>query len=374
MSGLSRREFLQAALVALCPDGLAGGRYLGTVPFEGADRYPPFHMLTASGLDARLYTDLSALTSDTLVTPTDRFFVRTSAPVEIETRAGLAISVTGLVKYPCSLSLHALEADARPAGPFLAECAGNSSRAAFGLMSAATWSGVPVSEILGKAQPLSHATLVRISGFDRHSQPSNSSIPGASWIFPLDRLVSSGAMLATGMNGRPLTRDHGWPVRLVVPGWYGCSWIKWVDDIALVDDSAPATPQMQEFAARTHQDGMPALARDYRPAVMDLAALPIRIEKWILHGKLRYRVVGILWGGARPQTRLQIRFAASEPLRLLDVCPAPSTTLTWSLWSYQWHPPQRGRYDIVVKAADPAIPSRRLDSFFYARRVWIDEV
>ena len=47
------------------------------------------------------------------------------------------------------------------------------------------------------------------------------------------------------MNGAPLTRDHGFPVRLIVPGWYGCSCIKWVDRIELVADEAPATTQMQ---------------------------------------------------------------------------------------------------------------------------------
>src|SRR5438876_10787090 len=56
---------------------------------------------------------------------------------------------------------------------------------------------------------------------------------------------------------------------------------------------------MQEFATRTHQQGVAELAKDYRPAPIDQAVMPIRVEKWLGHGKIKYRVVGILWGGSR---------------------------------------------------------------------------
>lgn len=172
----------------------------------------------------------------------------------------------------------------------------------------------------------------------------------------------------------PLPRDHGFPVRLIVPRWYGCACIKWVNEIALVDDDAPATSQMKEYAARTHQDGVPQLAKDFRPVSIDLAATPIRIEKWLVQGRLVYRVVGIMWGGSKPARVLLIRFNPSEPFVPFDVCPPPVTTDTWTLWSYVWRPTSPGRYRIVLKAGDPSIPTHRLDVFFYTRTVWVDEV
>ena len=102
--------------------------------------------------------------------------------------------------------------------------------------------------------------------------------------------------LATGMNRGPLPLDHGAPVRLVVPGWYGCSWIKWVDELRLATPDAAATTQMREFAGRTHQDGVPELARDYEAPAIDVAATPIRVERRRVNGVLAYRVVGIVWG------------------------------------------------------------------------------
>jgi DMSO/TMAO reductase YedYZ molybdopterin-dependent catalytic subunit len=209
---------------------------------------------------------------------------------------------------------------------------------------------------------------------DDAATPSRSSNPGASWILPALAIDRQGAFLAVGMNGAPLPPDHGAPVRLVVPGWYGCSWIKWVNEIRAVGADEPCTTQMLEFARRTHQDGLPPLARDYEPPAIDLAATPVRIEKRRLDGRLEYRIVGIVWGGDRPAERLMIRFNAGESPQTFAICPRPSTHRTWSLWEYRWRPHAPGIYDIVLKAADPAVRTRRLDISFYIRRVVIDEV
>jgi DMSO/TMAO reductase YedYZ molybdopterin-dependent catalytic subunit len=197
-------------------------------------------------------------------------------------------------------------------------------------------------------------------------------VPGASWIFArgdLDR-----ALLATRMNGVPLPPDHGSPVRLIVPGWYGCACIKWVDRIDLVPEDAPATTQMQEFAARTHQNPAARLARDFTPAIIDTAAMPVRVEKWQIGGRLEYRIAGIVWGGSTPTNALSIRFKASHPWGRVDDCPLPASTLTWSMWTHTWRPDSPGRYQIVLRVDDPSIRTRRLDLFFYVREIQIDEV
>src|SRR6266566_2842961 len=119
-------------------------------------------------------------------------------------------------------------------------------------------------------------------------------------------------LFSTELNGQPLPKDHGAPVRLVVPGWYGCTSIKWVNEITLVEQEVEATSQMREYAARTLQKGVPQLAKDFQPAAIDQAAMPIRIEKWTIADKIQYRVVGIAWGGSQPINVLQIRFNPEE--------------------------------------------------------------
>jgi DMSO/TMAO reductase YedYZ molybdopterin-dependent catalytic subunit len=103
----------------------------------------------------------------------------------------------------------------------------------FQLMSAAGWSGVPLVELLERVRFKPQSTPVLVSGFDTYPTKSMSSQPGASWIFSWDDLKRARAFLATEMNGQPLTKDHGAPIRLIVPGWYGCACIKWVNEITL---------------------------------------------------------------------------------------------------------------------------------------------
>ena len=219
----------------------------------------------------------------------------------------------------------------------------------------AAWSGVPLTEILAEARRQSSATRVLVSGFDRYANPSVSSTPGASWVFTWQDMKSAKAFLATQMNGEPLTRDHGAPVRLVVPGWYGCTCIKWVDTITLVDDGAEATSQMQEYASRTAQKGTPRLAREYQPARIEQAAMPIRVEKWQVSDNIIYRVVGIAWGGSRPAPGLQIRFNPEEDFVPVEMAVAEGTTFDAIVAREAGEPAALKRMLEVEEVADPIV-------------------
>jgi hypothetical protein len=154
-----------------------------------------------------------------------------------------------------------------------------------------------------------------------------------------------------------------------VPGWYGCTCIKWVDAITLVDDSAVATSQMQEFASRTMQNGMPALARDYLPAEIDQTAMPVRVEEWSVGGRNVYRILGMAWGGKRPTDALSIRMNADLPFERVAMCAPVTTNATWSWWSYAFEPSRPGAHAMRLRVDDPSIRTRRLDSGFYERVV-----
>jgi DMSO/TMAO reductase YedYZ molybdopterin-dependent catalytic subunit len=358
-----------------CADPFAGGILLGTVPFTGEGG--PLNVPFGSGLDGRLFTDLSTLAPDDLVTPNGRYYIRTRCSDLINPLRPWKIAIHGHVRRPGSLTLQTLAPKLKPSlGPYVMECSGNGAFAAFGMLSAARWSGVPIGDVLGMADVLPQATRVLVSGFDSYSPPHHpgTSTTGASWIFTTSELEEAGAFLATEMNGVPLHPDHGFPIRLIVPNWYGCTCIKWVDAIRLVDDHAPATSQMQEFASRTHQHGVPALARDYAPATIDQAAMPVRIEKWRVAGEIVYRIVGIMWGGSRVTDKLSIRFARGRRYLPVDVCPRQSTNRTWTIWSHAWRPAGAGSYAIALTIDDPSIPARRLTAGFYERTVNITDV
>ena len=387
---LTRREMLKTALAAggatllgfgdlrlpalgrgARGDAVPQGRYLALIEFVD-EGLIPMETPMGAGLDGRLYTDLSSVTPDHPTTPSEKFYLRTRASELLDDRKPWAIKVTGPLKRSLEIGMPALRKMSKPAGSHLMECSGNGRFARFGMLSVADWAGVHVSEILESARIDKAASRVLISGFDRYPIPSSTSEPGASWIFTVDDLNASKAFFATEMNGSSLTKDHGAPVRLVVPGWYGCTCIKWVNEITLVGEDAAVTSQMEEFAARTMQQGVPELARDYRPAVIEQAAMPVRVEKWLVDGKIAYRVHGIAWGGFRPVSGLEIRFNEAE-----DFVPVAGFNQTsndpWSFWTHPWAPKGPGIYHIQLRVTDNSVPARRLNAGYYVRSVEITE-
>lgn len=353
-------------------ESFRGGRKIGTVEFT-QEAPVPMGQAFGSELDRRLYTDLSQLAPPTKIIPTDHFYIRTGASHLLPDANLASIKIGGLVTPPSDLRITELFQRAKPMGAHLMECAGNARTVHFGMMSAADWTGVPISDIIENAKPKQSAPRILISGFDRYANPSQTSVPGASWVFTIKELTAANAFLAAAMNGEPLTSDHGAPVRLIVPGWYGCACIKWVNEITFVGDDAWATSQMQEYAARTLQNGIPQLARDYEPATVDQAAMPIRIEKWIVNQKIRYRVIGILWGGSQPVRALEIRFNPEEDYVSVDRF-EHTVSDPWAFWSHAWSPHQAGTYMIRLRVKEPTVRARKLDSGYYVRSVEIMDI
>jgi DMSO/TMAO reductase YedYZ molybdopterin-dependent catalytic subunit len=386
---LTRRDFLWNALqlgsgVAFCGlelmacqkrnenpslKSFVGAKFLGAVDFIGEGRMQMNTPLLTE-LDGRLFFDHSRLTGNDSVTAMDKFYIRTRASALLDLAKPWSLKLGG-TKGAQQISAKALLDRSEPQGVHLMECAGNGRSGHFGLMGVAAWDGVLISSLLAQSNVTSSKTQILISGFDTYVSPSRTSIPGASWVFSIQDLTQSGAFLATQMNGSALTPDHGAPVRLVVPGWYGCCCIKWVEELTIVGADAKSTSQMQEYSARTHQDGVPAFARAYEPAIIDPAAMPIRVEKWACAGLVRYKVIGIHWGGTRTVNRLDISFDGGNswrPVEVVDERPADS----WGFWAQGWSPTTPGTYRIRLKLSNRENRTRRLDMGFYDRAVQID--
>ncbi|HUK30652.1 MAG TPA: molybdopterin-dependent oxidoreductase [Candidatus Acidoferrum sp.] len=399
--GLTRRELLSASLLTggawfigaeklflrgfaldAPQDPFAGGKLLGTVEFAGESRAPiPMERPLGSELDGRQFTDLAALTLDEHAVPTEKFYIRTLASKLLDLSKPWSIQLPRSGDSPAAaLTIPELIRMSEPQGLHLMECAGNTRDGHFGLLSVADWAGVPVAKLAAQIQPKEKGSRILISGFDTYAGRSITSSPGCSWVFTWDELINAGAFFATKMNGEPLTRDHGSPVRLVMPGWYGCTCIKWANEISFVPDDVEATSQMQEFASRTHQAGMPRFAREFEPPRIDPAAMPIRVEKWRVNGGagenaagIAYRIIGISWGGPERAKALAIQFNAGGEFVPVDHI-APVKTDSWAFWTLAWRPAQPGTYFMRLKVTDPQVRTRRLDMGFYARAVQIEEV
>ena len=139
------------------------------------------------------------------------------------------------------------------------------------------------------------------------------------------------------MNGDPLPLDHGAPVRLVVPGWYGCSWIKWVDELRLADsrrrgDDPDARVRGAHAPGRRPRAG-PRLRRR-RPSTSP----PRRSASSGGASTGGSNTASSASCGAAPSRcrTYSIRFDSRDAWKTVRVCPAPTSPTAWSLWTYRW--------------------------------------
>jgi DMSO/TMAO reductase YedYZ molybdopterin-dependent catalytic subunit len=252
----SRRRFLRVAGAA----GIAaafGNRGLGAgasqsrvmLPFENGGRdlvaYPqkrPLIVLTAR--PPQLETPF-AVFNEGLLTPNDAFFVRyhwSGLPLSIDT-AAYRLRLGGHVTTPLELSLDELRRMGDPVGLVAVnQCSGNSrghftprvngGQLSNGAMGNARWTGVPLKRLLEKAGVKAGAVHVSFDGLD---QPPLGDGPDFVKSLPIDHALDGEVMVAWDMNGAELPFLNGYPLRLVVPGYYGTYWIKHLSSVQVLD-------------------------------------------------------------------------------------------------------------------------------------------
>src|SRR5215470_18530796 len=246
---LDRRRFIQGAggfAVAL-----AGGRRVWaqsvTMPFANGERplvqYPQKRpMIRLTERPPQLEAPFSVF-DEGPITPNDAFFVRyhlASIPLEIDPDA-FRLEIGGKVAKPLSLSLKELKA--MPATEIVAvnQCSGN-SRGFFnprvaggqlgnGAMGNARWHGVPLKTVLDMAGVQAGAKQVTFAGMDG---PVMEKTPDFVKALNIDHARDGEVMLAYGMNGDDLPILNGFPLRLVVPGYYGTYWVKHLNEITVI--------------------------------------------------------------------------------------------------------------------------------------------
>jgi DMSO/TMAO reductase YedYZ molybdopterin-dependent catalytic subunit len=193
---------------------------------------------------------------DQAMTPAEHMFLRNNHPIPAIAPAEWALTIDGHVERPYTLGYTELRA--LPAVRMVAflECYGNGrqrfaeqGQAAEGVpwrngaIGNAEWTGVPVAALLERAGIRPGAVQSECRG----------GAPGFVRGVDVDKLLDD-ALLAYAMNGQPLPQAHGGPVRLVVPGWGGINWVKWIVGLTVLDHESPS-PYNQQSYVLIDQDG-----------------------------------------------------------------------------------------------------------------------
>ncbi len=304
-------------------------------------------------------------TLNSFITPTDRFFVRSHFAVPTLDARTWRLHVEGAVNQPLELTLADIQQMASRTETALLECAGNNRIFIvpqpagllweLGAVSNAEWTGVPLAAVLDRAGVRPGAVEVILEGYDRgevRSFPNPYASPGPisfARSLPLAKARSPEVLLAHRMNGAALTASHGYPLRAVVPGWYGMASVKWLRRIIVTDRPFFGYFQTLEYAYYERRHGLPSLTPTTELQVKALIARPMLHEVVPVHRP--YRVHGAAWTGESEVTRVEVSTDGGQSWSVARLL-GQHVPHSWRLWEFSWQNPAAGRRVLIARAAD----------------------
>jgi DMSO/TMAO reductase YedYZ molybdopterin-dependent catalytic subunit len=285
------------------------------------------------------------------ITPTQRIFTvgHYSRPAEIDP-AAYRLELSGRFDKPLTLTLDQIKARPRKELTATIECSGNGSNKNFmGAIGNATWAGTPLAPLLKECGLQPSAVEVAFYGTDTGTEK----LPGGDVEQPFARTLPIGEagrddlLLCYELNGQPLPHPHGGPVRLVVPGWYGIAWVKWLTGIEARDRRL-----MTRFIARDYvtvrgevRDGK-TLWRQTSVGPMNVKSMTSRVVR---RPDGTHLVQGIAWTqGKVAKVEVRVDDGDWAEAKLEE----NKTPHTWTFWSYEWKQPPAGEHRIVSRATD----------------------
>jgi len=299
---------------------------------------------------------------NTWITPVDAFFVRQHLPrpAAIDPEA-YRLAINGMVSRPVQLTLADLRKLPQYIVPATLECTGN-GRGFYspkvpgiqwgrGAVGNAEWRGPRVSDVLRLAGADASAAYIEIDGADT----GVAATPDFVRSMPMRKAMHPATLLALSMNGEA-PAIHGFPARLVVPGWDGTSWLKWVTRLT------PAAQMTGGFfmnpGYRIPKFSLPP-GTPARPAELAvIEGMPVKSsitapedQAKIVAGATTIR--GIAWAGEEAIERVEVSTDGGSRWRDAGLS-QPKLNFAWRLWPLEWRPSEPGYYTILSRATDSA--------------------
>lgn len=365
-SRLGRRHVLRLGAVAA---GLAAGgatapsAYAGHVPPKPTpDRPPPSNDLITYE-EARLCFRCHGMHLELIdrpITPVGSHFQLIHFDIPTLSDRGFTVQVKGRVHRPLTLSLSDLKRRKRVKQPSIMECAGTGRSYAHPRAIYVPWfnedigvfeyTGTPLGPILREAGLLEDATEVVFTGHDegydlgvRHNFER---------ALPIDEAMLDGVILAWEANGQPLPPAHGFPLRLVVPTWYGMASVKWLKSITVIDHPFQGVEQSLVYRKTyTASDtGRPIQKKEVR-STMKPPGIPDLLTRQRFLERGTHTIRGKAWSGYGRITRVQVSTDGFKTFRDA-VLEAPVSPFSWTPWHFDWQAGAAGKFVIGSRATD----------------------
>lgn len=310
---------------------------------------------------------------DSWITPVEHFFVRNNELMLSVNPSAWRLRVTGEVIHPLEFDLQEIaRLEPRHVTSAL-ECAGN-GRAFFrphitgvpwsrGGVGNTVFSGPPMEALLRRAGVKSTARHVAFRGL---AAPAKNAVPFVRSI-PLGKAMDANTLVATGMNGAPLSLEHGYPARALVPGWIGSASIKWLTEINVTThefrgyymDSAYRSPTRPIRRGDSFANVPTTVLTSLR--VKSIIAQPADGTDLSTDASAPVRIFGAAWAGESAIQSVDVSTHGGTAWKPASLGPEHAR-YAWRLWNFEWTPPRPGRYLLMSRARDTDGRSQPLET------------
>ena len=285
------------------------------------------------------------------------------------------LNVGGLVERPLSLDLADLQRRPSRTLRMTLECAGD-GRALLrprpvaqpwlvGAVGTADWTGTSLRGILEEAGVRTGAREVLFSGSDRGIEGDVEQDYQRS--LPIAEALRDDALLAWSMNDAPLEPQHGFPLRLVIPGWYGMAHVKWLRSIEVLAEPFTGYQQLRAYRYSQTRDetGEPVTLMRVRSLMLP-PGIPDFLTRTRVVARGRVELRGRAWSGRSPIARVEVSADGGASWGDAQVEPQ-SSQYVWQAWRLEWHAEHPGTYELCCRATDATGACQPTDAHWTAR-------
>jgi DMSO/TMAO reductase YedYZ molybdopterin-dependent catalytic subunit len=300
------------------------------------------------------------------ITPVDQFFVRCHTYTPEPPNLGeWRLKLDGVVNQPLTLTMDDLKKMRRVEMVAVMECAGNGrsfyqprvagTQWAFGSVGNARWTGVRFRDVLEKAGLKDSAQHILFDGAD----VPLGKMPKFQRTIPVKKALHPDTLLAYEMNGQALSIEHGFPLRMIVPGWASDSWVKWLEHIEVLDHEFEGFWMKTAYRHPTHpvEPGATVDPKEMVP-VTDLnvkSVIASPAAGWIKPG--RVRISGTAWSNTSPVARVDVSTDGGNTWKPAKLGPSKlrkaEAQYAWRLWQLDWQVAE-GQYTLLARATNEA--------------------
>jgi DMSO/TMAO reductase YedYZ molybdopterin-dependent catalytic subunit len=298
---------------------------------------------------------LDIRTIDGPFTPKDKFATTQHYGHPVVDPATFKLKISGLVERPKALSLDDLKKIG--SGDLIAgfECSGNRGPLN-GLSGNGRWTGVPLKTVLDSTGVKPSAREFVFFGADKgeeevewRTQKYKIDVPfGRS--LTREKALAPEPFLAWALNGEPLTKHQGAPLRLIVPGWYGVANVKWLSQIHIQEDA-----YLGKYQARWYRTVRGEMI-DGEMKYMETAVTHMQLKSFIARvtkDGTKYKVLGVVLNDGTPLKSVEVK-VDDGPWQPATMDPATSSKYSWKLFTYAWNGATPGEHTLVSRVTDAA--------------------